>query len=178
MWTHLDAFHPGESLAIRRAEAGKLREEISSAAPEEGSLDIHEALMRANRRVTALLYLLMRDEVPTGKVAEMCQTLAGMEEYDFTAHELAELAGRYCGMLFGTKVEVVPKAEKDWMGMFPARIRESKHFKDVVASEGRRDERTAVAVTREVVKRQRAERDAQMQGEQGARQGGGRIVGD
>jgi hypothetical protein len=58
-----------------------------------------EELAAAHERLTAFLYLLMRDEVPTGAVAEFVNRAAGVDGPSFDAPELAALAGRYAGTL-------------------------------------------------------------------------------
>lgn len=52
-----------------------------------------------SERLKLFLYLLMRDHLPTGKVASLLSDLGDVEEVYFTAPELEALAERYAKVL-------------------------------------------------------------------------------
>jgi hypothetical protein len=61
-------------------------------------------------RLTAFLYLLMRDHLPTGAVKAVAERVIVDEEFTMSAPELAALAERYASGLLG---EPAPAADDD-----------------------------------------------------------------
>lgn len=150
-----------EYLKTKRRDRRERQEKAASAAqrPADG-MDVAIEVADLRERVTAMLYLMMRDAMPTGAAHALVMQLAGKGDFKFTDPDLENLARRYADIVLGSEVAIMPKHIRDWLATFPERIRNSPHFADVIGElEGiaNVDDRTKAAVTAEVVRRQRAE---------------------
>lgn len=77
------------------------REVRDHVLPKLGAFNVRLAGPSTPRdRIVALLYVLMRDHVPTSKIEDVTRQLQEGGPFDFTAKELEALATRYASRLF------------------------------------------------------------------------------
>lgn len=62
---------------------------------------IYEHKQIVVRRLTAFLYLLMRDRVPTGDVCQIIMDIGESSEFEFTSKHLEALARDYADRIIG-----------------------------------------------------------------------------
>lgn len=90
-----------------------------------------DAYVRFRERTTALFYLMLRDLMPYGALAEMVERVAGLDDPDMSQPELERLARSLAARL-GDPAGATPM-NRDWLESIPSRTRNSPHFNDVMA---------------------------------------------